>query len=71
MTASGMQAATCCFRIVHDVVAEARRRSITYQGGGSAANSAICLYLGVTSVIPLEHDQPFERIISEERPKPA
>src|SRR3712207_2987828 len=56
--------------LFRSVVAEARRRGILCQGRGSAANSAICFYLGVTSVDPKDHDLLFERFISEERREP-
>ena len=38
------------FLIVHDIVAEARRRGILCQGRGSAANSAVCYLLDITAV---------------------
>ena len=45
----------------------ARQRQILCQGRGSAANSAICFCLGVTSVDPAQMDVLFERFVSRER----
>ena len=55
------------FLTVFDVVRFARRRGILCQGRGSAANSAICYCLGVTSVDPARMDVLFERFVSRER----
>ncbi len=55
------------FLTVFDVVRFARRRGILCQGRGSAANSAICYCLGITSVDPARLDVLFERFISRER----
>ncbi|MCD1268590.1 DNA polymerase III subunit alpha [Microbacterium sp. MEC084] len=52
------------FLIVHDIVAEARRRGILCQGRGSAANSAVCYLLGITAVDAIAYDLPFERFLS-------
>lgn len=41
------------FLTVHSIVAEARRREILCQGRGSAANSAVCYVLGITSIDPV------------------
>ena len=43
------------------------RQDILCQGRGSAANSAVCYCLGVTSVDPDRIDVLFERFISKER----
>ena len=51
------------FLFVEDIVREARSRGILCQGRGSAANSAICFCLGVTSVDPMKFDLLFERFI--------
>ena len=40
------------FLTVFDIVRFARRRGILCQGRGSAANSAVCYCLGITSVDP-------------------
>lgn len=40
------------FLTVYDIVAFARSRHILCQGRGSAANSVVCYYLGVTEVDP-------------------
>jgi len=58
------------FLTVYDVVRYARSREILCQGRGSAANSAVCYCLGVTSVNPAEIDLLFERFISSERNEP-
>ena len=58
------------FLTVHDIVAWARRQNILCQGRGSAANSAICYYLGITSVDPENSKLLFERFLSAERKEP-
>ncbi len=55
------------FLTVWDLVVFARSRGILCQGRGSAANSAVCFCLGVTSVDPERMDLLFERFISRER----
>src|SRR5262249_25643957 len=40
------------FLTVHDVVAFARSKEILCQGRGSAANSAVCYCIGITSITP-------------------
>lgn len=55
------------FLTVWDLVRFARSRNILCQGRGSAANSAVCFCLGVTSVDPAASDLLFERFISRER----
>ena len=55
------------FLTVFDIVRFARRRGILCQGRGSAANSAICYCLGITSVDPARMQVLFERFISRER----
>ncbi|HEY3546401.1 MAG TPA: error-prone DNA polymerase [Propionicimonas sp.] len=52
------------FLIVHDIVAEAKRRGILCQGRGSAANSAVCFLLGITAVDSIAYELPFERFLS-------
>jgi error-prone DNA polymerase len=58
------------FLTVHDIVHFARGEGILCQGRGSAANSAVCYVLGVTSVDPTKVDLLFERFISKERLEP-
>ncbi len=58
------------FLTVHDIVRFARDRGILCQGRGSAANSAICYCLGITSVDPARIDLLFERFVSAERNEP-
>ncbi len=55
------------FLTVEDIVRKARELGILCQGRGSAANSAVCYCLGVTSVDPAQIDLLFERFISAER----
>src|SRR5690606_18768365 len=52
------------------VVEIARRRRILCQGRGSAANSAVCYVIGITSVDPARSNLLFERFLSEERAEP-
>jgi error-prone DNA polymerase len=60
------------FLTVHDVVSFARTREkeILCQGRGSAANSAVCFCLGITSVDPGKSNLLFARFISENRSEP-
>ncbi len=60
------------FLTVHDVVSFARRqpKEILCQGRGSAANSAVCYCLGITSVDPDKTNLLFARFISENRGEP-
>ena len=60
------------FLTVHDIVnfARAQQPPILCQGRGSAANSAVCFLLGITSVDPMKYDLLFSRFISEERKEP-
>ena len=58
------------FLTVHDIVHYARDQDILCQGRGSAANSAVCYVLGITSVDPTKVDLLFERFISKERLEP-
>jgi error-prone DNA polymerase len=55
------------FLTVWDLVEFARSRNILCQGRGSAANSAVCFCLGITSVDPDRTDVLFERFVSRER----
>lgn len=55
------------FLTVWDLIKFARGRGILCQGRGSAANSAVCFCLGVTSVDPDRIDVLFERFVSKER----
>jgi error-prone DNA polymerase len=58
------------FLTVHDIVRFARSRGILCQGRGSAANSAVCYCLQITSVDPSRSNMLFERFISKERNEP-
>ncbi|MEO1028407.1 MAG: PHP domain-containing protein, partial [Pseudomonadota bacterium] len=58
------------FLTVNDIVAWAREQKILCQGRGSAANSAVCYCLGITSVDPLDTQLLFERFLSKERKEP-
>jgi error-prone DNA polymerase len=55
------------FLTVWDLVYFARSQGILCQGRGSAANSAVCFCLGITSVDPDRSDVLFERFVSRER----
>ena len=55
------------FLTVADIVRTARGLGILCQGRGSAANSAVCYCLEITSVDPDRVDLLFERFISAER----
>ena len=58
------------FLTVHSIVKFARSQDILCQGRGSAANSAVCYVLGVTSIDPVRSNLLFERFISAERREP-
>jgi error-prone DNA polymerase len=58
------------FLTVHAIVRFARDRGILCQGRGSAANSAVCYVLGITSIDPVTSELLFERFVSEERNEP-
>jgi error-prone DNA polymerase len=58
------------FLTVYDLVKYARSRGILCQGRGSAANSAVCYCIGVTSVDPAKIDLLFERFVSAARNEP-
>ena len=58
------------FLTVHAIVQFARSKDILCQGRGSAANSAVCYVLGVTSIDPVRSGLLFERFVSAERHEP-
>ena len=58
------------FLTVNSIVRFARSQDILCQGRGSAANSAVCYVLGITSIDPDRNDLLFERFVSEERREP-
>jgi error-prone DNA polymerase len=58
------------FLIVHDIVEFCERENILCQGRGSAANSAVCFAIGITSVDPVSHHLLFERFLSDGRDGP-
>ncbi|MEM7664649.1 MAG: error-prone DNA polymerase [Pseudomonadota bacterium] len=61
------------FLTIKDIVDYARNEvepPILCQGRGSAANSAVCYCLGITSVDPAKHALLFDRFISEDRTEP-
>jgi error-prone DNA polymerase len=58
------------FLIVHEIVEFCERKHILCQGRGSAANSAVCYALGITSVDPVHHGLLFERFLSAGRDGP-
>ena len=58
------------FLTVNSIVQEARRRNILCQGRGSAANSAVCWVLAITSIDPTASGLLFERFVSAESQEP-
>lgn len=58
------------FLTLYDIVNFARSQNILCQGRGSAANSAVCFCLGITSVNPEQGNLLFERFVSKERKEP-
>lgn len=58
------------FLTIHDIVQVSRNKGVLCQGRGSAANSAVCYVLGITSVDPGQHDLLFERFLSADRNEP-
>ncbi|WP_421578204.1 error-prone DNA polymerase [Shinella sp. M31] len=58
------------FLTVFSIVKYARSAGILCQGRGSAANSAVCYILGITSIDPETNDLLFERFVSTERNEP-
>ncbi len=58
------------FLTMYDIVEFCRRENILCQGRGSAANSAVCYFLGITAIDPVQMDLLFERFISRERAEP-
>ncbi|MBB4576544.1 error-prone DNA polymerase [Rhizobium lentis] len=58
------------FLTVFSIVRFARSQGILCQGRGSAANSAVCYVLGITSIDPETNDLLFERFVSQERDEP-
>ena len=58
------------FLTVNSIVRYARAQDILCQGRGSAANSAVCYVLGITSIDPTQGGLLFERFISAERREP-
>jgi error-prone DNA polymerase len=55
------------FLTVNSIMRFARSQDILCQGRGSAANSAVCYVLGITSIDPERNDLLFERFVSKER----
>ncbi|WDF71719.1 error-prone DNA polymerase [Novosphingobium sp. KACC 22771] len=60
------------FLTVHDIVRHARSLDppILCQGRGSAANSLVCYFLGITPIDPVEQKLLFSRFLSEARNEP-
>ncbi|WP_411906548.1 error-prone DNA polymerase [Rhizobium mayense] len=58
------------FLTVFSIVRYARGQGILCQGRGSAANSAVCYILGITSIDPETNNLLFERFVSQERDEP-
>lgn len=58
------------FLTVNSIVRFARSKGILCQGRGSAANSAVCYVLGITSIDPVRSGLLFEHFVSAERKEP-
>ncbi|MDR3538336.1 MAG: error-prone DNA polymerase [Acetobacteraceae bacterium] len=58
------------FLTVESIVRYAHSQDILCQGRGSAANSAVCYVLGITSIDPVRTNLLFERFVSLERREP-
>ncbi|AZS21713.1 MULTISPECIES: error-prone DNA polymerase [unclassified Caulobacter] len=58
------------FLTVNSIVRYSKSQDILCQGRGSAANSAVCYVLGITSIDPERNDLLFERFVSAERDEP-
>lgn len=58
------------FLTVNSIVRFARSKGILCQGRGSAANSAVCYVLGITSIDPVRSGLLFERFVSAARREP-
>ncbi|WP_439625030.1 error-prone DNA polymerase [Shinella sp.] len=58
------------FLTVNSIVRHARSIGILCQGRGSAANSAVCYALGITSINATNNGLLFERFVSEQRGEP-
>jgi len=58
------------FLTVYSIVQFARSKGILCQGRGSAANSAVCYVLGITSIDPVRSGLLFERFVSAARKEP-
>jgi error-prone DNA polymerase len=58
------------FLTVDSIVRFARSKDILCQGRGSAANSAVCFVLGITSIDPTRSGLLFERFVSDARKEP-
>jgi error-prone DNA polymerase len=58
------------FLTIYDIVQKAEELGILCQGRGSAANSAVCFVLGITSVDPATNSLLFARFLSDERREP-
>ena len=60
------------FLTVHDAVRHARSLDppILCQGRGSAANSLVCYFLGITPIDPVEQKLLFSRFLSDARDEP-
>ncbi|MEO3472756.1 error-prone DNA polymerase [Roseomonas sp. CAU 1739] len=58
------------FLTVHEIIRFAEKEEILFQGRGSAANSAVCYVLGITSADVDAHDLLFARFLSTARNEP-
>lgn len=58
------------FLTIWDIIQFAQREKILFQGRGSAANSVVCYFLGITAIDPVRMNLLFERFVSRERKEP-
>ncbi len=58
------------FLTMREIVDFCRAQGIVCQGRGSAANSVVCYYLGITAIDPTAMGLLFERFLSRERAEP-
>lgn len=58
------------FLTIWDIIQFALREKILFQGRGSAANSVVCYFLGITAIDPVRMNLLFERFVSRERKEP-
>ena len=58
------------FLTMHDILSDAKKKKIVFQGRGSAASSLVCYALGITSVDPISAQLLFDRFANDARKDP-